>query len=105
MYSSSMCFFFSKVTKNEGIPLQLKEFDFCGALESLRLCQGLSGTEQQTMSQRRITVKDHEMGKEALQLTELHGHFGHRYTNIKTSGLTQYIRQNPMVYLHCGDTT
>ena len=60
----------------------MKEFDFCGALDSLRLCHGLSETEQQTMSQRRMAVEDHEMGKEALQLTELHGHFGHRYAVI-----------------------
>ena len=43
------------------------------------------------MSQRRIAVEDQDMGKEALQLTELHGHFGHRYASIgvtrTTSGL------------------
>ena len=78
-------FFSCKVAKNGGISLQLKGFDFCGALESLRLCHGMSGTE------RRVVAEDRDMGKESLQLTELHGRFGHRYANIgvymTTSGL------------------
>ena len=60
--------------------LDLSEHNFTEALERLRLCrQGSSSSSKgEATPQEMEAGGDQELGKEALQLTQLHGQFGHK---------------------------
>ena len=63
--------------------LRLSEHNFIEALERLRLCLGSIGSSSgEATPQRRELGGDQEIGKEALQLTQLHGQFGHKYGTV-----------------------
>lgn len=61
--------------EHTGVSLQLNEHDFTESLVMLRLCHGSNSN-----SKGGAMAGDHNLGKEALQLTQLHGQFGHKYT-------------------------